>query len=161
MTDFVGIDVLGIPELVKFLDGLPDAAQDQVATDVSKYLIDVLRINPAQKYVTRKQAYGRTFQTRKQQRWFFWALGTGAIDVPYHRTQQQARGWKTLGEGKNIIIVNEAPGIAFTRGDDTRSRHERLVGWRTTTEVIKERAGRIMEIAEAAVARAIKRLEAK
>ena len=159
MSDqFVAIDVQGLDELGAKFDQLPPAVQDQVTEDVSDYLVNVLQLNPPQNYVTRFMAYGTTFFTDRQRRWFFWALNNGAITVPYERTQAQSEGWHKIGQGANVMVVNETPGVIFTRGDDTQSRHEYLVGWETTIQVIKRRADRIMEIANGAAKKAIRKL---
>ena len=34
------------------------------------------------------------FKTERQRRWFFWALGTGQINVPYKRTGKLASSWR-------------------------------------------------------------------
>jgi len=77
--DFVGIEVQGLEELRAQLKKLPPAVQDLVTEDVNKYMLDVLRTYPPQKAISRKRAYGVPFFTDKQRRYFFWALGEGAV----------------------------------------------------------------------------------
>jgi hypothetical protein len=158
MSDFVGVDVSGIPEVQKMLASLPPAVQDAVVEDTADYLLNVLRTNPPEKRVTRKEAYGVTFFSDKQRRFFFAALADGRINVPYQRTQGQSKGWRKIGNGKNAMVVNETPGVIFTRDDERQSRLSKLIGWKTVSEEIRDRADRIKQIIEGAAKRAIKKV---
>lgn len=92
---------------------------------------NLMRIYEPQKSVSRRTAYGRTFQSRKQQRYFFWALAQGLIRVPHIRTFGMRDAWTIEGRGKDTRVVNSTEAARYTMGDDTQSRHERLVGWHT------------------------------
>ena len=157
--DFVGLEVQGIEELVEALKKLPPEVQDFVTEDINKYMLNVLRAYPPPKYVTRKHAYGRSFFTKKQRRWFFWALANNKIQVPYRRTQETSRSWKQVGEGRRSFLANEAPGAPFLYNEPGQSRHEKLVGWKTIPTIIKERTARIIKVAEAATQKAIRKLD--
>lgn len=158
MSDFIGIDVIGETELIAKLDKLPEAARDSVVNDVVKYLLDVLRTYPPRKSVTRKEAYGRSFFTDKQRRYFFWALANGNIKVPYNRTQTLRKNWKQVGTGYRSIIVNETEYAGLVMGDQQQSRHAIKIGWESTTRVLKDRWARIQEKAEAGIKNAIKKV---
>jgi len=95
--DFIAIDIEGLEPLVKGLDKLPQNIQDAAGDDVAKYLVNVLKKYPPPKRVTRKAAYGTTFFSDNQRKFFFAALRSGAISVPYRRTQAFARGWRQIG----------------------------------------------------------------
>jgi len=114
MSDFIGLDVQGIPELKAKLDKLPEEARNMGADESYKYLLDVLRQYPPEKRVTRVSVYGygaggKGFKSVAQRRYFFWALAHGVIDVPYNRTQKLRRGWKKHGEGYKAFLANETP----------------------------------------------------
>lgn len=158
--DFIGIDTQGIAELNAKLSQLPVEARSQVVNEVSKYLINVLKTYPPQKYVTRKQAYGQTFVSDRQRKWFFAALNSGDLRIPYHRRRSHGiqGGWKQIGSGYNSIIANEVPGVQYVMGDDTQSRHERMVGWRTIGQIVKERMTRMLEVADGAIKKALRKL---
>jgi len=157
MPDFVGIDVKGIPELQRALAKAPGFVQDAVTEDVADYMLNVLREYPPQKRVTRRQAYGRTFQSMRQQRWFFWALKNGVIRVPYQRTQAVRRGWKKVGSGRELIIANEEEGAFWTMDDYGQARLNKLVGWKKVGDIIRERASQIQRKAEAGVKRGLRK----
>lgn len=94
-----------------------------------------LKHEPEYNEVSRKRAYGQTFQSEKQRRWFFWALNTGLIRPGQNnRTHAQQKGWTFTDNGS---IRNNAPGIKWTMGDATQANQPRLAGWRKTTDVIK------------------------
>ena len=153
---FIGIDIQGLPELQAYLKRLPPEVADAVVDAVSKLLIDVFKSSqPSKKYVTRKAAYGASFKSDKQRRWFFAALNKGAINVPYSRTQAMRNAWKQIGAGAQSIIANEAAGVEYVMGDGTQSRHEAMVGWKTTSVIIREHMPRVEKVAQAAAQKAI------
>lgn len=158
MSDFIAIDIAGIEGIQASLKHLPPEAQEAVTDDVSTYLINVLKLYPPYRYVSRRSAYGFPFFTDKQRRWFFWALGTGELKIGNTRTQTLAKGWKKIGSGANVIVANETPYAAFVMGEGEQSRHEAKVGWKTLDTVVSERASRIIEIADAAIKKALKKL---
>lgn len=158
MTDFIGIDVAGLDELQKILARLPDELRGQIVDDVGEYIHNVLRLYPPYKYVSRRAAYGQTFFSDRQRRWFFAALRDGQLEIPYKRTQALSRGWRKLGQGTNLMIVNEAAHAGYVMGDGTQSRHAAAIGWKTTAQIVEERQDRIIEIAQAGAKKAIKRL---
>lgn len=166
MSDFIGIDVQGLPELNKLLQDLPEAARDQVVEDVGTYLVNVLKAYPSKKYVTRAAAFPGVYATsptgKRIPGYFSWAqfkkvmalVGEGK--VPYSRTQTLSKGWKKIGAGTNMLIANETSYGNYVMGDG-QSRHMAAIGWKTIADIVKERNDRIMEIAEAAAKKAVKK----
>jgi len=159
MSNFIGIDIIGEKELVEKLAKLPPAAIDAGIEEANKYLVNVLRSYPPQKSVTRVEAYGIPFFSDKQRRFFFAALRDGRIQVPYHRTQALARGWKTIGAGRNQIIANEVPYAYLVMGTSgEQSRHAAKIGWQRVVSIIQARMTRILENFDAGVKKAIRKL---
>jgi hypothetical protein len=158
MSTLIGIDAAQLAHLMKGLSEMPEAIQDAAVDEAAPYLVEVLKQYPPSKYVSRKQAYGKTFFSDKQRRWFFAALRRGDLTIPYRRTQGLRNAWQIIGSGKNTIIVNESSGAPFVMGDQTQSRHERMVGWETVTRVVADRAKRLGEKLEAGANKAMKKL---
>ncbi len=159
MSDFVGVEVQGIAEIKAKLAKLPKAAQDIVVDDVSKYYLNVFRDSqPPPKYVTRFRAYGVTFFSAKQRRWFFAALRDGRISVPYTRTQGLRKSWRQIDRGARSFIVNDSPGAPFVVGDETQSRHEKLVGWFRTNELMQSKVAKAVKVADGSMKKAIKKV---
>jgi hypothetical protein len=162
MSDFIGFAVDGIPELQAILNNLPQDIQDAAVDEINKYLVNVMQSGqPSPNYVTRKAAYGVTFFTEKQRRWFFANLNSGGINVPYRRTQGLRNSWKIEGSGARSFIINDAPGAGYVMGDDTQSRHEKMVGWPTVGKLIDKSMARINKILEAVANKIMRKKGAK
>lgn len=156
-------DIIGEEELAAKLERLPIEVADLAVGDAQDYLLNVLRSDqPSPNYVTRKAAYGVTFFDKhgddRQRRWFFAALADGRINVPYRRTQGLSKGWKIIDRGVSGYIVNDSPGAKYVVGDGTQSRHEKMVGWKTISQQVKDRLDKINKIVDAAAKKAIKKL---
>lgn len=156
--ELIGIDIEGLDILQKQLKELPDAVKDAVGDDVAKYMLNVVQAYPPQRRVTRKQAYGVTFFSDRQRKWFFAALNQGLITVPYRRTQGFRRAWRIMGEGIKSIIVNESKYGPFLMDDSRQSRMSAMIGWKKLNDLVKERAPKIQRIADAAIKNAFKKV---
>lgn len=160
--DFIGFAVDGLDKLQSILSGLSEEIQDKAVDEMNKYLLNVLRSSQASKnYITRKAAYGKTFFTERQRKWFFANLNEGSIDVPYKRTQAMAKAWHIEGSGRRSFIANEAEGAPFVMGDDTQSRHEKMVGWKTVSAILKEHATRAEKKLEGLIDKILRRRGAR
>jgi hypothetical protein len=105
------------------------------------------------KYVTRAKAYGQTFKSDKQRRWF-WANGGPAM-IGNNRTGMTAKNWGyniTKG-GYGATITNPTEGAYYTRSDKGQARQPALVGWRKSLAVIKANMAGAIRSAQAAVNR--------
>ena len=159
--DFIGAEIDGLEEVQHIISGWPQAAKDAAVDDASEYLIEVFKQQPPPKYVTRKAAYGTSFFSDKQRRWFFAALNSGEIKVPYRRTQEMRNAWRQVGSGERSFIVNETQAAVFTMGDDTQSRHEKLVGWETVSQKISKSMDKLVKRLVAAGEKALRKLGAE
>lgn len=157
MSDFIGIDIAGEKELIAKLKKLPPAVADTGVEAANEYIINTQRRYPSYKKVTRKSAYGVTFFTERQRRWFFAALGDGSLKLPYKRTQGYSKGWKTVGQGYRQIAVNESPYGEHLQGE-RQSRLSAKIGWKKITEWLKENMPRIVEKFDGGVKKAIRKL---
>jgi hypothetical protein len=144
MNDFIGIDIQGLPEVKAMMDRLAPAIHDAIIDRVAGYVVNVLQNDqPTPNHnISRAMAYPEVggWFSKKQRRWFFWALRTGRLQLPYKRTQATRRAWVIIGKGKDAIIVNETAGALFTRDDERQSRHEALVGWQKISAMLEERS---------------------
>ena len=157
--ELIGIDIEGLDLVMKALERVPLEVKNAAIDDVADYLLNVLRTYPAQKRVTRRQAYGQTFQSDKQRRFFFAALKSGEITVPHKRTQALRRNWKIIGKSEGAIIVNDTAYAKYVHGSEVgqQANMMRIIGWKTLPQIIRERAGRIQEKLQAAVKKGLKR----
>ncbi len=152
-----GVDIQGLEQVQRALKSLSPEIVDAASDDLAKYLLNVLRMYPPKKNVTRKQAYGQTFQSDKQRRWFFANLNEGNINVPYNRTQNMASAWTVTGKGMKTIITNDTEAARWTMSED-QSRHEKLVGWEKISTILEKRAQKIEDVLSGAAKKAIKKL---
>lgn len=129
------IEVQGLEQVISRIKSLPDEAKKEVLTDVSAYALDVLKKEPPSRYVTRKAAYGRTFESDRQRGWFFAALKGGEIQVPYHRTHEMANSWTANVSASQVSFTNASPGVSFVMGQQ-QARQPKLVGWKKVTDIL-------------------------
>ncbi len=139
----VSFKVRGVKAVQDFLASVPRGGLRVVLQAFTDYLLGNdqrgLRHNEHYKYVTRKSAYGVSFFTVKQRKWFFWALREGKIDPGSGvRTGETSRAWKAvpMNSGYQMKIVNDKPGGFYTRDDKGQARQLGKVGWRKVTAVL-------------------------
>lgn len=138
MATKISISVKGIDSIKALLERVPVGAKSVVAYAVGIFLLGDashgLKHYAPYRHVTRKQAYGRTFQSSKQQRAFFAKLKSGEIGVPYHRTGKQGAAWHLSGNSTNVRLRNTDPTVQFTRG---QTRLHGKMGWQTAMQTVK------------------------
>ena len=156
-NDFITVDVQGIQNLQEKLSKLGGLAAPQIAEDVAEYLKNVVQTEqPTPNMVSRKAAYGQTFQSDKQRRWFFAALADGSLQVPYKRTQGMRNAWRVIGKGGlNPMLVNETEAAYWTMGE-VQARQPAMVGWKKLDDIVKSRMYQIKGVANAAVKKVIR-----
>lgn len=123
---------------------------------VAPAVLELMKIYDPPRRVTRKAAYGRSFQSDRQRRWFFWALDAGVIRVPYQRTFAMRRGWRIEGSGNGTRVVNDTEAAKFSMGDETQARLNKLVGWTTAGWRTKNPGLTVIRAAKNAVNQAIR-----
>ena len=135
--NWMGIDVVNMEAVKRALQQLPKEARDEFSEETADLLIEKLGKEPGNKYVTRKKAYGKSFFTQRQRRWFFASLRDGKIGVPYRRTLTISQSWVKHGAGENVYLANQAEGAQWVIGP-TQSRHEKLVGWKKYEDIVRQ-----------------------
>lgn len=116
---------------------------------------------PARKHITIKQVGGWK-EGGDQRRWFFAALRSGAIEVPYRRgispsSESLGRKW-TIQErdgGMTAVVGNNVSYAAFVQDEDNQSTMMRMIGWTTTQQVVEEEGPRVRELMAEAIRRAL------
>lgn len=156
-NSLIGVSVEGLDPLIKGLDKMTPLHKEEAGNAIAKYLLNVLQAYPPEKRVTRKQAYGVTFFSDAQRRYFFWALENKVIVVPYRRTQTFRKLWKILGSGIDAIVVNDSPVGEILMGDNYQSRMSAKIGWKKVSQVVKEREQKLDKIIEEAGKRAMRK----
>ncbi len=87
---------------------------------------------PVQKRVTRRQAFGRPFESDRQRRYFFAALKDGRIQVPYRRSMRLGQEWTARPFGATgAEVANRMPYAQWVQGERSQSRMMQMIGWPT------------------------------
>ena len=147
--------IRGVQELQAFLKKLPRGSLRVGLRAFSEYVLGNerhgLRHTEPYKYVTRKSAYGITFFTEKQRRWF-WANG-GPDMIGNNRTGESANAWTLVekNNGYKISLQNQTRAAFYTRDDKGQARQPAKVGWRKTSAVVAANTAGAMRAANAAV----------
>lgn len=99
------------------------------------------------KYPDGNQHRPQPFKSARQRAYFFWALKEGLIEVPYRRGQSPGsedlgQSWTVKGMkgGLQQIIGNDTSYGQLVQGPDTQTAYHAETGWKTTDEVIEEKA---------------------
>ncbi len=150
--------IRGVEEWQKFIKSLPRGVVKVALPALAEWLIGNEQRGLAHyslyKYVTRKQAYGKTFQSDRQRRWFFAALDEGKILPGYpRRTGRTQRGYvqRPTNGGYGVMIENKEEGAYYTRDDKGQARLNALAGWRKTMDVVSTNIVGAIRHAQAAV----------
>jgi|GEM_PF-2135891 hypothetical protein len=106
----------------------------------AKYLVGNkrrgLKHEPRYKTIKRKRAYGKTFFTDKQRKWFFWALRTGKIKPGRNnRTHEMSNGWEVVKTKSGANIVNRVKHAIWSYDNKRQARLNKLVGWRKIKDI--------------------------
>lgn len=130
----------------KGLRALVEAAARQLIGKVKKY--------PSAKRLSRREVYGTTFKTVKQQRWFFAALRDGRLEIPYVRGQNGKS--ENLGQSWTVEMRDDTTAAWGTQvsyaplmqDPDRQSMYAKAVGWRDVREVSQEEEPALQEVIE-------------
>jgi NAD(P)-dependent dehydrogenase (short-subunit alcohol dehydrogenase family) len=143
----------------RWIEKLPDGARQIATPIIGDEVVNLMRQYEAYSYVSRAQAYpnapaGPGWFSEKQRRYVMAAIRRGEISIPYARTQALANGWQRVG----VRIVNTTSYAKYVQGDNTQSRHEALVGWKTVSQKVEANQQKIMAAARNAVRTAVRKL---
>lgn len=138
----VKFKVRNVAAVQSFLRTVPRGALKVALEAFTEYIIGNdahgLKHNDPYKYVTRKSAYGFSFFTDKQRRWFWANGGPDMIGKP--RTGKTSQAWKAvpMAGGYQFKITNDTAGGFYTRDDAGQARQPAKVGWRKVSKVLAD-----------------------
>lgn len=153
----IKVTTKGVKFFNDYLKTLPRGTIKTAMLAVTEYFIGNdshgLKHSEVYKYVSRKSAYGKTFFTDKQRRWFF--ANKMQDKIGNNRTGESADAWKyrATSGGYNYAITNATRAAYFTRADRGQARQPAKVGWRKTMAVIEANMNGAIRSANAAVKR--------
>lgn len=150
MTFFTSSKVRGMGEFQAFIDELArnmrGLAAETIADDLIGNGLRGLKHYPPYKYITRRRAFGRPFQSDAQRRLVMGRIRSGRIDpgAP-HRTGNYQRSWHREGSGVGSKIVGELPHEGWP------NRLAKLINWRPPDEIISTNILHACNAAERAI----------
>ena len=96
------------------------------------------------------------WKSEKQRRWFFWALRTGQIQVPYGRTGDLGRQWtkrvRRVAGGIRGVIGSDTPYAKWVINEPSQAQIHRG-RWYTVQKVAEQQADAVKRFIEQALAR--------
>jgi len=114
------------------------ASRRQIKLETQKLAVGVA--NEAkdlmQVYPPKRPNFPFRFVSGKQRRWFFWALRTGQITVPYQRTGKLKRGWRTETRGSSgrafqARVLNRVSYAEYVQGQPEQQNPGHRDWWRS------------------------------
>lgn len=150
--------VSGVEEFVAFIKTVPRGIKIAAMREIATYIIGNdargLKHEPAYKHVSRKSAYGKTFFTDRQRRWFFAALRSGEINPGVNnRTHSYKNSWRMQEENsdwRRVDVVNDASNAGFVGGIN-QARLNAKVGWRKAVNIVQTNIDGAIQAAQRAV----------
>jgi len=156
----ISFKVRNLEKVKKYIASLPRGVTFVALKAISDWLVgdsqSGLRHPEPYKYVSRKSAYGFTFFSDKQRRWFFWALHSGKINPGQNnRTGKSTEAWtytpQEKGKNYSFRLVNDTAGGYWTRHDKRQARQLGKVGWWTVAKVVAKNLPAAIRAGRAAV----------
>jgi hypothetical protein len=114
-------------------------------------------------YPTGEQHRPQPFKTDKSRRWFFWALRTGLIEVPYRRGQspssedhQQSWTHRRNADGLKQTIGSDTTYGPLLQGPGQQTAYHKATGWKDIDTVAEEESDTVIEFIVRAVDKLLK-----
>lgn len=149
----VGIkaSITGIPEWKRFMQSIPRGVKGIAMRAFAVFVLGDskhgLKHPAAYRYVSRKRAYGVTFFSDRQRKWWF---ASGKVPGNF-RTGKLIAGWHIGGSSETrLTLVNSVPYAGYVIGN-SQARQPMKVGWRRAIEVVQSNFNGGIRAAQAAV----------
>lgn len=140
------VELKGLEKVLKKLEFLPVLAQGVEAAGlwVKGYMADYPHVRRGP----------QPFKTMKQQKYFFWALEHGVIDVPYRRgmspkSESLADAWTVVMRkgGREAVVGNDTSYGPWVQDEDKpQSYYHKMTGWETTQEVTRTKGEKVKNV---------------
>ena len=108
------------------------------------------------KYPPKSSGKRMVFQSEKQRRWFFWALRTGEIEVPYRRTGTLGKSWTTdvraTSDSIRGVLGNVRPYAPYVQDEELQAQMHKG-HWPTVQMLLRAPAARMSQFFNQAMER--------
>jgi hypothetical protein len=158
VADLIGLEIRNLEPVRNMLAAAMSPANVlAVQKDVAEYFQGKLQHYPEYKYVSRQEAYGKTFFSERQRRWFWAALHSGELQIPYRRTRTLRNAWEIMSLGSDVLLVNETDYAPHVQQRLTQSRMMLLRNWQPVEGVAAQFGGEAVRMATERLMRRIRR----
>lgn len=137
----INFNVRGVEQVQTYLKSLPRGVMRTALKAIAEYIVGDdshgLKHNEVYKYVSRISAYGVSFFSDAQRRWY-WANGGPAM-IGNNRTGASSEAWtyKEVNGGYGYKLQNPTEGAYWTRSD-AQAAQPAKVGWRKVMAVVED-----------------------
>ena len=153
-TDLISVNIDA--RVLEVLPRVPAVVRKQIADDLTKKLLEIVKQEPPYSGgVTRKQAYGVSFFSDRQRRWFF--ANKDNLDIPYNRTHNTSDGWSIIASGSDRILENKSPNAWRVYGEQ-QPRILGLIGWRKLSAIMRSNRPTITKVIGASLRVALRKI---
>jgi len=116
-----------------------------------KHVEGKVKAYPHRTSPSRASVYGSTFKSDKQRRFFFAALRSGSIDVPYKRgispaSESHGRRWTTRVTGLRAVIGANTSYGPLLQDAEKQTKYAAVQGWKTTELVAEQEADVVRDL---------------
>ena len=139
----IKISVNGVERVISVLQSIPKGIMPALE-GFTRVITEALRKPEPYRYVSRKSAYGVSFFSEKQRKWFF--ANGGSAMIGDHRTGESSRAWSYASISKGYRVSNPTKAAYYTRSDDGQARQPGKVGWLKVKEKISANFGVAMTV---------------
>lgn len=155
----IKIKVIGLEKLKAYLKGLPRPLKIVGMRAASEFLVKKIKVEPEEKFVSRKSAYGNVssdgapsgYFSMKQFRYVAWL--TDGFTKKYDRTHELINDWdyqETDSDWSRVKIFNQSPGAEYVMGEK-QARQPRKVGWKKASAIMLANASGAIRAAREAI----------
>ena len=154
----ISVRVSGVKEFQDFIKTLPRGVKVTAMREIATYVIGNdrrgLKHEAAYKHVTRKSAYGKTFQSDKQRRYVMARIRSGEITPgKSQRTHAYSQDWRQepkTSDWRRVDVLNTQPHAGWVGGAN-QARLNAKVGWRKAVNIVQTNINGAIQSAQRAV----------
>lgn len=150
MTQTIHIE--GLDRLLAKLErlGKMDAAKNAIRA-AGAHVQAAAKVYPGRRHIPMR------WVSLRQRNWFFAALRSGAIQVPYKRTSTLKKQWRvtTKDNGLTAVVNNATPYGPYVQGAMSQYWMHRASGWQTTSQIVDSEKRAVVEMVTQEIRKAI------
>lgn len=141
----IKLTISGLPEALRLLNIPESEMKAKAGKAAALEVISVAKPEPA------ASGKKQPFASAKSRRYFFAALRSGAIKVPYQRSHDLQDGWDWKPAADGAEVYNNSAHAALTIDKATRTKYHKGGPWKDEYKIAKEAESAAGDAAEQAI----------